>query len=185
MNLHQRKSTRLKGFDYSSANMYFVTLCTKNKIHLFGEITNEEMKLNWKGKIIYECWENLPNHYSNITLDKFVIMPNHFHGLISIIDNSRGEVTSPDIEHSHKTGRETLPLPIPFLSKIIAYFKYLTTKRINKKLNTPGSKIWQRSFYDHIIRNDEDYYNTQSYIELNPIKWEWDSENKKEIQNEI
>ncbi|MBC8256588.1 MAG: hypothetical protein H8E85_04685 [Candidatus Marinimicrobia bacterium] len=96
------------------------------------------------------------------------------HRLIQV--NRRGKVTTPEIEHNHKTGRETLPQKRPFLSQIIAYFKYLTNKHINQKINTLGTKLWQRSFYDHIIRNDEDYWNTQMYIDINPAKWEWDTE---------
>jgi hypothetical protein len=242
MTLPKRKSPRLQGFDYSNANMYYVTICAQHKQCLFGEVVNEKMQLNWKGEIVNECWMKLPNHYPHITLDTFVTMPNHFHGLLSInnicrgevaspdivqnhkagnefkssqidttdlnpitnrrgevaspdimqnhkagnkfksnqintadlnpIPNRRGEITSPDIAHNHTTDRETLSLPRPALGQIIAYFKYLTTKIINQKTNTPGTKLWQRSFFDHIIRNDEDYWNTQSYIDANPAKWD-------------
>jgi putative transposase len=158
--LPQRKSPRLKGFDYSNSAYYFITICTINKKELFGNITNTRIELNERGIIIDNCWNKLPDHFTNIELDYYVIMPNHFHAII--IMNGPVGLRSP------QPGINT---NIFSLSQIIAYFKYQSTKEINKIFTGGVNKIWQRSFYDRIIRNEHELYNTRRYIEQNPLKW--------------
>jgi REP element-mobilizing transposase RayT len=158
--IHQRKSIRLKEYDYSQSGYYFITICTKDREQLFGEINEGKMLLNDYGEIVLNSWNNLPNYNSNIGLDYFCIMPNHIHCILII----------------ERKGGVTPPLPIK-LGNIIAYFKYQTTKQINIIQNTPGQPIWQRNYYEHIIRNEKELFEIRKYIEYNPLNWPEDEYN--------
>ena len=161
---HHRMSIRLEGYDNVNPGMYFVTLCEKNRECLFGCIENDEMKLNGFGRIVQETWDKIPERFNNTSLDTFGLMPNHLHGTI-LRNECRGEVTS--------------PLREPTLGQIIAYFKYQSTKRINEMRNTPDEKLWQRNYFDRIIRNEMELNRIREYIIYNPLKWESDKENPK------
>lgn len=156
--LSQRKNIRLKEYDYSQAGYYFITICTKNRIPLFGEIVVADdpvrqsvMKANEIGRMIYQCWNKTNEIYKNVRTDVFCLMPNHIHGII-IISEKNGQ--------SH-----------PSLSKIIQGFKSVTT-RLCFKYN--HKTLWQRNYYDRIIRNQEEYEKIYEYIETNPLKWKED-----------
>ena len=136
------------------------------------------MELSDIGKIINRFWIEIPNHFSNVYLDEYIIMPNHFHGIIMIDINCRGGVTPPYIE-----GRETLPLQQKrTLGQVIGYFKYQSTKYINKIHRSPGRAIWQRNYYEHVIRNEDDLRQIREYVLYNPLKWELDEENPENIR---
>ncbi len=160
-----RKTIRLTEYDYSSAGVYFVTICTENR-HCFlsqikendDSIINNEIpsskhygKLTQYGLIVDDCINQIQSKYSNVVVDEYVIMPNHIHILL-YIQASEDE-------------------SIPSLSSIIAWLKYYSTVEINKIRKTPGRKVWQRSYYDHIIRNKHDYEVKARYIRENPINW--------------
>ncbi|MCL4548324.1 MAG: transposase [Bacteroidetes bacterium] len=157
--LPRRKNIRLKGYDYSNANWYFVTICAHSKKKLFGNVIKTKVRLNTIGKIIDETWKEIPLHYQNAELDYYVIMPNHFHGILILN------------ELKHRTGEACLA---PTLGNIIGSFKSASSKRIHKAHVESLSIIWQRNYYEHIIRNEKDLYNIRKYIELNPLKWELD-----------
>jgi putative transposase len=163
LNLHNRRSIRLKEYDYSQSGEYFVTICTHNRECLLGEIVDEEMKLSSIGEIVQRCWEEIPKHFPNVELDAFVVMPNHVHGIIINDESCRGEVTS--------------PLRKPTLGNIVAYFKYQSTKLINEMNGTTGDRFWQRNYFEHVIRDDKDLQNIQDYITSNPLDWKKDKEN--------
>jgi REP element-mobilizing transposase RayT len=185
---HHRHSIRLKGFDYASAGGYFVTVVTWHRECLFGQITNREMILSRYGEIVQKWWHEIPIHFSNVETGAFVIMPNHIHGII-LIAGRRGTVPVPEnkgrnkISHendipSEIRGRETPPLHTPTLGQIVAYFKYQSTKEMNGVDHTGTvTKFWQRNYYEHILRNDQDLQNKTEYIEANPLLWEKDDEN--------
>ncbi|MFA6458719.1 MAG: transposase [Patescibacteria group bacterium] len=172
--IRERKlAPRLKDFDYSTDGAYFITTCTQNRENFFGEIENEKIVLNNCGKIVQKCWNDLPNHYSNCRLDEFVIMPNHFHGIIWI-DNLFEPVgtgfkpvpTNPEPVPTHAT--------LHGLSEIIRGFKTFSSRQINIKFveqSTPLVFRWQRSFYDHIIRDEDELNRIRDYIRLNPAHW--------------
>ena len=162
---HHRRSIRLQNYDYSSEGAYFVTMCTKNRECLFGEIVNGEMVLSEYGKIVEQCWFNLPNHYDNIELDAYVIMPDHFHGIIFIRA----------IHELPQQQRRKMLLP-----KIIGRFKMNSAKQINQIRNTPGVSVWQRDYFEHIIRDVKSLENIRNYIVQNPSKW-----NDKEHNTQI
>jgi REP element-mobilizing transposase RayT len=218
---HHRRSIRLQNYDYSSEGAYFVTMCTQNRECLFGEIVNGEMVLNEYGKIVEQCWFNLPNHYDNIKLDAYVIMPDHFHGIIFITDSVETVDSVDSVGAIHELPRHELPqrespqrespqrespqrespqresqpesLESPqqelsrqqqrrkmLLPKIIGRFKMNSAKQINLIRNTPGVSVWQRDYYEHIIRDVESLENIRNYIVQNPSKW-----NDKEHNTQI
>lgn len=175
-NLPHRQSTRLPEYDYSQPGMYFVIICVREKVCVLGKIINGEMQLSAVGQLIKSGFEVIQEHFPDVGVDKFVVMPNHFHLIIEIREG-RGEVTSPAPLDARKSGGETPPLRQPALGNIIVYYKYQTTKKINQLRQTPGVPLWQRNFYEHIIRDDEDLYNIRRYIEGNPRIWDEDEEN--------
>lgn len=163
MELPKRKSIRLKNYNYSSNGVYFITICTHNRKCLFGEIVgngldrssdvdvNGMIRLSQCGEIVKKDLENLSQHFSHITVDKYVIMPNHIHVILLF-------------ESSNKMERSR---PFPTISTVIGLYKSGVSRKI-------GHSIWQKSFYDHIIRNDKSYYEIWNYIDTNPLKWELD-----------
>lgn len=162
--IHHRRSIRLKGYDYSQAGLYFITICCQNRICLFGKTNDGEMILNDAGKMVQMAWDDLPNHYGHIKLDTFIIMPNHIHGIIALTNVGTGLKPAP-------TGkRHGLP-------EIVRALKTFSARHINEKRKTPGTKIWQRNYWEHIIRNENEYRRITQYIINNPKKWEQDKLN--------
>ncbi len=155
-----RKHNRLKEFDYSRAGYYFVTVCVQDRICCFGEIVGGEMVLNGHGKTIEKFWKQIPEHYQNTSLDIFQIMPNHVHGIIIIVPVGADNIR-----------------PYRGLPKIIGYFKQAASKNL-RLIGLPNFS-WQKSFYDHVIRDDADLNRIREYIGNNPKQWELDKENPK------
>lgn len=166
-----RKSNRLKEYNYSQAGCYFITICTKDREELFGEVINGGMILNQLGKIVEKQLLWLANQYIYIELDSFVVMPNHVHAIIMICDIS-----------TVGTGRD-LSLPpdtkIKSLSELIGAFKTTSSKVIH--LNGHEHFLWQRSFYDHIIYHEIELIKIRDYIINNPSKWELDRNNQENL----
>lgn len=162
-----RRSIRLKGYDYSQAGAYFVTLVTYQRDCLFGEIRDAKMALNDFGTIADECWRAIPDHFQLVELGAHVIMPNHVHGVI-VIRESVGA------RHASPLQPPRGPAPRS-LGAIVGSFKSAVTKRIGRELNATG--IWQRNYYEHIIRNEKDLQRITDYIETNPLRWNEDDEN--------
>ncbi len=168
-----RKSIRLQDYDYSQPGVYFVTVCTKDRKCLFGTIQNGEMKLNNMGDTIMDAWINLPRRFSNIEMDYFVIMPNHIHGIIRIVGAGLPRPAQPNAS----SGAETAPLPYATLGQMIAFFKYASTKQINALRQMPGRSMWQRNYYEHIIRSESKLNQIRQYILGNPTQWDQDENN--------
>jgi len=171
--LHHRASTRRQGYDYSLAGAYFITLVTYHRDCLFGEIVDDEMKLNHRGKIVQEEWFASVEIRKEIRLfpDEFVVMPNHIHGILWIVENEHDPAVgangrSPLHDHPHMKPKS--------LSSFVAGFKSSVTKRIRDELHETG--IWQRNYYDRIIRNDRELDAIRKYIETNPRHWAEDDE---------
>ena len=186
-NKHHRRSIRLKGYDYSWPGAYFVTVCTHNRDCLFGKIANDEMFLNRFGRIIEEKWNNIPQHFEHIQLDAFQIMPNHFHGILFIVDVVGAKHSGKDRMFSFQN-RHGNASPLPgrphgtksgSLSAIMQNYLSITARKINQSRNTPGVKLWQRNYHDRIIRNERELNNIRDYIINNPLNWELDKENPK------
>ncbi|MEA3359178.1 MAG: transposase [Thermodesulfobacteriota bacterium] len=164
-----RQSIRLRGYDYSQSGAYFVTICTQNKKCFFGNMVNDEMVLNDAGRMINMIWDELPFNYPGVNIDEFQIMPNHVHGII-ILDNGQPRGVAP-------TAAAGLSLP-----DVVHRFKSLTTARYIRGVKQnqwppfPG-KLWQRNYYEHIVRDENELNEIRRYIRDNPRKWDLDREN--------
>lgn len=189
---HHRRSIRLKGYDYTQAGAYFVTLCIRNRDCLLGEIIQGIMHLSPFGRIVEKEWYRTATVRRNVELDAFVIMPNHIHGIIILTDTNRNPlratrrylpVCSPDfIERVVPTAgimdKPLLKGPLSgSLGAMVGQFKSLSAKRINRLRQTPGVPVWQRDFYDHIIHRSASLHAIQRYIVENPLHWRDDTEN--------
>lgn len=169
--IHHRRSIRLRGYDYSKAGAYFVTLCTQHRKRLFGDIVNGELRLNDKGQVIVNYWEWLAEAHGYILLDEYVVMPNHLHGIIVITDCRRDEQGTPEPTVPTEKRKP--------LGRLIGAFKTASTNRINRSAAIVGNKIWQRNYWEHIIRNEHELNLIRAYIRNNPAQWEMDSLNAK------
>jgi len=183
---HHRRSIRLPNYDYSQAGAYYVTIVTWHRECLFGEVVKGEMKLNQYGLVAKQQWEKLPKRFPNIELGAFVIMPNHEHGIIVITDG-RGTAENRmgyDGESSRRAPtHEQFQRPVKgSVPTIIRSYKSSVAYRINLMRGTEGVPVWQRNYYEHIIRNECDLQNTTSYIESNPMMWDEDDNNPLHIQ---
>lgn len=158
-NLPKRKTTRLREYDYGEAGAYFLTLCTENRKNILSKIVgagSSRPQLLLNGAVVEKWIKRIPQKYNGVFVDNYVIMPNHIHLLLSIVKSD---------------GREN---PSPTISQVVGWLKYQVTKEIDESSTLKGKKIFQRSFFDHIIRGYKDYKETYDYIEENPIKWELD-----------
>ncbi len=165
----RRKPQRLPDFDYTNDGAYFVTMCVKGGLPLLGKVVGENTQLSRAGEIAKQVWFGLPQHYTSIKLDEFIVMPNHVHGIIWILSEtsplrSVGEGLRPS---------PTVPNKQYGLPEIIRAFKSFSAREINKTRNSPGA-FWQRGFIEHVIRNDDDLYKHRAYIQNNPLKWSLD-----------
>lgn len=174
-NKYRVESIRLKNYDYTKDGSYFITICTDDRLPLFGNIRNGLMEMNEYGIIVTKCWNDLPNHYPNLILDEFVIMPNHIHGIM-IIDNKRVGYVETGLRPVSTNMMITTPPKknIHGLPEFIRALKSFSTRRINKIRNTHGKTIWQRNYYDRIIRNEDELNRTRQYLINNPAKWKED-----------
>ncbi len=179
--IHHRRSIRLQGYDYSQAGAYFATICTQNQECLFGEVVDGEMWLNDAGQIVTEEWVKTAEIRDEIEIDCYVVMPNHFHGILVITGNGGDMDKGTDGGTDGGTARraptmERFGQPVSgSIPTIIRSFKSAVTKRINELRQTPGAKIWQRNYHERIIRDESEMNKIREYIQNNPIRWEMDS----------
>jgi putative transposase len=184
-NKQQRRSIRLRDFDYGAEGAYFVTICTHKRVCLFGYVDDEAMTLNHYGRIVWDEWEATAKLRPNLQLDRFVVMPNHVHGIIFITQkiNTSNESPNNDTEKppDNVGAWRAMPLqrkfsqPIPHsLPTIVGAFKSAVTRKINRYRNTPGGIVWQRNYWERIIRKEEDLNWLRLYIATNPAQWKKD-----------
>lgn len=204
-NKYRIKSARLEGYDYRQAGLYFITICTYNREHYFGEIVDSEMQLSNIGVLTDVFWHEIKNHKKNIELHQFVVMPNHIHGILEIVDGGNGvgcrrddacivstcivsttvatnpmgqmdgtdeSSTNPQQSETHKMA--AISPKSGSVSRVIGSYKSAVTKHAHRL----GHEFeWQTRFYDHIIRNENDYFRIQNYIKNNPHNWDNDKLN--------
>jgi putative transposase len=164
-------SLRLEHYDYTKIGAYFVTICTKEHRNLFGKIENGLMKLNNSGEIVQHEWLQLDRLRDNVELDEFVVMPNHFHAILFITREMEGTA-------SRAPTKRIFGKPVSgSLSSIIGGFKSGVAKKINQLKNPVHAGVWQRSFFEHVIRTEESLDRLREYIVTNPLRWELDREN--------
>lgn len=166
---HRRRSIRLKGYDYSKSGAYFITIVTRNRACLFGKVVNGEIRLNDAGRMVVTEWEMIPERFPTVALDAFIVMPNHVHGIIVI--------TNAAIVHDGATTRVA-----PTLGDVVGAFKSRVTVEYIRGVKTSGwtpfhRDLWQRNYYEHIIRNKDALNRIRKYITDNPARWLFDYEN--------
>ena len=181
--IHKRRSIRLKGYDYSQAGLYFITICVQDRECLFGNIENGEMILNDAGKMIETEWLNLNNRFSNIELHEFIVMPNHFHGILEIVGATlvvaQNDVNTQNKNNDNEKGQPQGIAPTKTVGDMMDAFKSISTVEYIRGVKNLGWKpfdgrIWQRNYYEHIIRNEQSYQTISNYIINNPAKWQED-----------
>jgi REP element-mobilizing transposase RayT len=175
--IHHRRSIRLQGYDYSQNGCYFITICTQDHISLFGKVYVGKMIKNIYGNMVEHTWKDLTKHNHHVKLDEFIVMPNHIHGIV-ILDNNFGLTYS---------GAGLEPAPTNTIHKyhgipeIVRQLKTFSARHINKIRNSPGDRVWQRNYYERIIRNEREYLNVVKYIIENPLKWDSDKNNPENL----
>ncbi len=178
---HQgRRSLRLPHYDYRQEGAYFITVCTHSRQPLFGSIRCDKMYLNEAGRIAANCWAAIPSHYPNGQIDTFVVMPNHIHGIIFITNDHRtvGANNHSPLRHDETPSQNDRPRfhsPSRTIGAIVRGFKIGVTKWFRE--NTDVHPVWQRNYYEHVIRNDTALHEIRQYILNNPAKWNEDPEN--------
>ena len=168
--LSQRRSLRLQGYDYAKAGAYFVTVVTQDRLCLFGEIVDGGARLNQAGRLVADTWQWLETRYPSVLLDEYVVMPNHVHGLL-VIAGEGGDAGDSRIAPTGEGGAGRKDL-----GSLIGAFKTVAAKRINVARGAPGRRLWQRNFYDRVVRSEEDMNHIRSYIRDNPLRWDLDAE---------
>jgi len=170
--IHHRRSIQLKGYDYSQAGAYFVTICTRDRECLFGEVAEGQMRRSDAGEMIQQVWKDLPDRFVSIQIDEFIVMPNHIHGVIFIQQKSNTSESRVRLDTR----------PTPALGDVICSFKSDATHQYiggvagKGWLPSPG-KLWHRNYYEHVIRNEDELNRIRKYIQENPAQWAFDQEN--------
>ena len=152
--------------------MYFITICTHDRLPLFGKIVDGEMQLNEWGMVADEEWRKTERIRSHIVLHEFVIMPNHVHGIIQLVG---AHCMRPDDVQLGRVQRAPTTPRAPTVGDVVRGFKSSVTKRLNAVSGTSGQRFWQRNYYEHIIRNEDAYLAIADYIQTNPQRWEIDT----------
>lgn len=177
-----RRALRLKGCDYAQPGAYFITIVTERRICFFGEVINGTVRLNEAGQMIQSEWESLPGHFAGVVLDTFVVMPNHIHGIVVL--NSHGGARA--VDPGGQIIGESLDGPntaaFPSLAGVIGAFKSATTVLYARGVKQRHwlrfrRRLWQRNYYEHIVRGEESLQRIRQYIAENPLQWELDREN--------
>lgn len=183
---NRRKSIRLKNYDYSTPGYYFVTICTRERECILGEVKRAQVILNRTGQIVLSAWQGLPARFPFIELDAFVVMPNHVHGVI-VLKPRRGEPCVRPKRGDHKDRPYPTPRGTPAfsLARIIQAFKSLSTRQWLQdsppEISHANTKLWQQNYYEHVIRRDESLEKIRQYILENPLKWDLDEDNPRNI----
>ena len=183
--VHRRRSIRLRGYDYSLAGAYFVTVVVQGRLCLFGDVAGGEMRANGAGEMVWRVWDGMPGRCPLVEMDEFVVMPNHVHGVI--VNRQRwGPHFSPEDDRATK-GAPTRGAPTGgggaiTLGDVVGAFKSLTTVEYGRGVRKMGwppfdRRLWQRNYYERVIRDESELGGARAYIVDNPMEWEFDSEN--------
>ncbi len=207
-NKHQRRSIRLPGYDYDQPGVYFLTVCTEGHVCLFGRVVGEAMEWNDAGRAVERCWREIPAHFPHVTLDEFIVMPNHVHGILIIADSNDDPIVGANNHSPVQIGpqphvvahgptiraNDYSPLPAPdhpspwprgtskTIGSVIRGFKIGVAKWMRE--NTHSRDIWQRNYFEHIIRNDVALNRIRQYITDNPVRWAYDRYNPQALHPE-
>lgn len=179
---HHRRSIRLRGYDYRQPGAYFLTICTQDRDCVFGEVANREITLSDAGQMVETIWRELPQNYPGVQVDAFVVMPNHVHGIIILV--GAGASACPD---DPGLGRPQGVAPTMSLPDVVHRFKSLTTARYRQGVLQDGwspfrHRLWQRNYYEHVIRSEEELNRVRQYIIDNPAHWAEDPDNPNNVE---
>ncbi len=183
--LPRRRSVRIPTFDYSCSASYFLTICTQNKKHVFGRVIGRAVVLSPLGQIVEDCWREIPLHFARVELAPHIVMPNHIHGIVRLRPREDdGSIIAKHLRRAQhaaplrsgvvawpQNARRSAAVAVDSIPAIVRSFKSVAAKRIREALGKPKLQIWQRGYYEHIIRDEEDFQNTCEYIRLNPARW--------------
>lgn len=179
----RRRSIRLKGWNYAQTGAYFVTVCVQNRECLLGDVVGDAVVRHGSGGLVQSCWEDLRQRFPGLELDAFVVMPNHVHGII-VIDPVGAGLALPDMEGAVTVAGAASSAPTdnvrpggPTLGDIMRAFKSISAIAVNRHLGRRGQPLWQRNYYEHIIRDEEELNHIRDYIIHNPLQWMLDREN--------
>ena len=168
----RRKNVRLREYDYNSPGAYLITICaSRRKQPVFGTLKTGKIELSDIGRIIDSCWLTIPNHFRGVNLDQRIVMPDHFHGILLFESEYAGEACLAPTTTSGHNG-------LPELGTVVGSFKSAVTKRV-RKIDSSSKAVWQRGFYEHVIRNQADLERIRDYIVLNPLKLLYQQESKE------
>lgn len=184
----RRRSIRLRDYDYRTPAAYFVTICVAEREELLGKVGTEGVVLSPAGQVVIETWMALADHFAAVRLDEFVVMPNHVHGVVVLIspENAMGHVGakhSPEPRSADKSVPLANASPLPrgtssgSLGAVIQNFKSVSSRRINVLRGTPGAPVWQRNYFERVLRDERELDTARQYIAANPARWYEDREN--------
>jgi len=194
-----RQSIRLRDFDYSGTGAYFITVCTWQRQCLLGQVVDGAVRLNDMGMVVRDCWTSVPQHFPHVELDAFVMMPNHVHILFWIVNEhppvgaQHAAPLSVGSTRAKDRAQHAAPLPMSprgitphnvragSVGAIIRSFKSAATKRINAVRDNAGCPVWQRNYYEHVIRDEGDLQAIRQYIAENPAQWDMDTNHPARI----
>lgn len=175
-----RKNLRLERYDYAASGAYFVTVCAQGRAGLFGEVVDDEMRVNNAGELIRNVWNELPSRFQNVVLDEFVVMPNHVHGIVWMGVQKIADVGALLAAPGHDvpaTPNQGAASSAPTLGGVMRAFKSLSAIAVNRLLERTGVSVWQRNYYEHVIRDERELNLVREYIVNNPLQWSLDREN--------
>jgi REP element-mobilizing transposase RayT len=183
---HHRRSIRLPGYDYSQAGSYFVTICAQDRECLFGDVVDGRVVLNDAGWMAQIVWDELTEHYPDMQLDEYVVMrmPNHFHGIVILV----GAPLVGALSQEQRAGTTAPTTVAPTLGNIIGAYKPITTDQYVASVKQHGwppfnRRVWQRNYYEHVVRDDDELDRIREYIATNPARWEHDRENPGDVDD--
>ncbi|HKN74139.1 MAG TPA: transposase [Candidatus Acidoferrum sp.] len=171
-----RRSIRLPGADYREAGGYFITICTAERNEIFGSIKDGEVLLSELGKIVRACLVQIPNHFAHASIEEYVVMPNHVHVIIALGVGARYIVPLHEGARSPERFQKPVKGSIP---TIVRTFKAAVVRQAGKELGMHVAEIWQRNYFERVLRNGQEYANASRYVAENPMRWEWDAENPR------
>lgn len=176
---HRRRSIRAKGHDYAGGGTYFLTLCTEGRADMFGRVVRGAMEMNTCGEIVWEEWLRSARIRAGIKLVAGVVMPNHLHGIIVLEGDGVNPIPAPASDGPGALDEPDTRLrrPARSLGSFVAMFKATTTRRVNDVLETPGTRLWQRNYHEHIVRSDAAMARIVNYVLTNPLRWDLDGDN--------
>jgi putative transposase len=173
--LSVRRSIRLPDFDYAQGGLYFLTICASQMRFLFGKMEKNRVLLNVVGRIALDCWRDIPNHFSRVELHPFVVMPNHFHGILAINDGHGCPVPLQDRHPAERFQRPTASC----IPTIVRSYKGTVTYLARRYLRTASLQVWQSNYFERVLRNGEEFSNACRYIFENPTLWHLDNANRR------